>query len=188
MIHMRQNTFNTYWFWLFASISSPPELRRTSSKTWSFLICCSWLSRARMRASEVRRLLAASRACSVLEQAASSFPAPSRICTSLSIFLSTSSSCHRMYFHYLCCQLIRGYLVEECAVQTFGMWKEKHISRCTILLIHLLALTLSGTQPATKTITLTLLLARQLNCQPSKLLLVSWQPVISVTTATFFSL
>lgn len=95
VIYVWHNTFTTYWFWLSASISSPPELRRTSSKIWSFLICCSWLSRARMRVLEVRRLLAASRACSALEQAARSFPAPSRICTSLSIFLSTSSSCYK---------------------------------------------------------------------------------------------
>lgn len=44
-----------------------------------------------MQALEVRRLLAASWAYAALEQANSSFPAPSRICTSLSI----SSSCHK---------------------------------------------------------------------------------------------
>lgn len=76
-------------------LCTPSDLCPTLPRICAFLILCSWLSKARMRALQVSRLLEASRACSLLEQAARSLLAPSRIRTSLSICFSTSPSCHR---------------------------------------------------------------------------------------------
>jgi len=69
--------------------TTPPEsdLRRTRASVTR----CSCPRRARMRVLQVSRLLEASRACSLWEQAASSLPAPSCILSSLSICLCTSS-------------------------------------------------------------------------------------------------